>query len=66
MSTARQRFLEHPKRDILEPEAAALPPGQAATPGAPWPQRVLLQHDPSHLDRLMNHLQAALDASSSP
>jgi hypothetical protein len=46
---------------VSAPDAAAFPPGQDATPDALWPQRVLLQHDPSHLDRLMNHLMAALN-----
>jgi len=51
---------------VSAPDAAALPPGQDSTPDALWPQRVLLQHDPLHLNRLMNHLLAALEAAPAP
>jgi hypothetical protein len=51
---------------VSAPDAAAFPPGQDATPDALWLQRVLLQHDPLHLDRLMNHLLSALNAAPMP
>ncbi len=64
------RALSVPVRGALlsvsAPDAAALPPGQSGAPDALWSQRVLLQHDPQHLDRLMNHLLAALDAATPP
>jgi len=31
-----------------------------------WRRRVLLQSDPAHIDRLMNHLLAALTAMPTP
>ncbi len=51
---------------VSAPDAAAFPPGQDTTPDALWCQRVLLQHDALHLDRLMNHLLAALNAAPTP
>lgn len=70
LAELEERTLSVPVRGLLlsvsAPEAAALPPDQEATPEALWPLRVLLQHDPHHLDRLMNHLLAALNAAPSP
>ncbi|MCA3242279.1 MAG: hypothetical protein ING89_13365 [Rubrivivax sp.] len=64
------RALSVPVRGALlsvsAPDAAALPPGQSGAPDALWERRVLLQHDPQHLDRLMNHILAALEAAPSP
>lgn len=45
---------------VTLPERMALPPGQATDAQSLWQQRVLIQADPTHLDRLMDHLRAAL------
>jgi len=51
---------------VTLPEHIALPPQQRHDADALWQQRVLLQSDPAHLDRLMNHLYAALPAPPAP
>jgi hypothetical protein len=48
------------------PPGIALPPGQAGDPAALWQTRVLLQDDPGHTDRPMNHLLSALPAGAPP
>lgn len=48
------------------PESIALPAGQRTDATSMWQQRVLLQSDPDHLDRLLGHLLAALPAQPSP
>jgi len=51
---------------VTLPPGIALPPAQAGDPAALWQARVLLQSDPAHIDRLMNHLLSALPAASAP
>lgn len=51
---------------VTVPPGIALPPGQGGDPDALWRARVLLQSDPAHIDRLMNHLLSALPAGSPP
>lgn len=48
---------------VTLPEHMALPVDQRGDIDSLWQQRVLLQSDPDHLDRLMNHLLAALPAA---
>ena len=51
---------------VTLPENIALPETQPTDADSLWRQRVLLQSDPDHLDRLMNHLYAALPATTEP
>ena len=51
---------------VTLPTDMPLPPGQAGDANALWAARVLVQSDPDHIDRLMNHLLAALPAPSKP
>jgi hypothetical protein len=51
---------------VTLPADMALPPGQATDTEALWAARVLLQSDPAHIDRLMNHLLPALNAAPTP
>lgn len=48
---------------VTLPADMPLPTGQAGDADALWAARVLLQSDPAHIDRLMNHLLAALPAT---
>jgi hypothetical protein len=51
---------------VTLPADMPLPPGQADDVNALWAARVLVQSDPGHIDRLMNHLLAALPAAPRP
>ncbi|MDP3082740.1 MAG: hypothetical protein Q8N44_03470, partial [Rubrivivax sp.] len=51
---------------VTLPADMPLPQGQSGELEALWASRVLLQSDPGHIDRLMNHLLAALPAAAPP
>jgi len=51
---------------VTPPERLALPDGVTTDAEHLWRRRVLLQSDPAHIDRLMNHLLAALTAMPTP
>lgn len=51
---------------VTPPERLALPDGVTTDAEHLWRHRVLLQSDPAHIDRLMNHLLAALTAIPTP
>jgi hypothetical protein len=51
---------------VTLPADMPLPAGQAGDTDALWSARVLLQSDPGHIDRLMNHLLAALPPAPPP
>lgn len=51
---------------VTLPADMPLPTGQPADVDGLWAARVLLQSDPGHIDRLMNHLLAALPTASTP
>jgi hypothetical protein len=49
---------------VTLPDRMAAPEGMATDADGLWQHRLLLQIDPGHIDRLMNHLLAALAATS--